>query len=578
VIVGNTSSFGSATSSIYVIKVDKSGNLLWSKIFDNRAAYVSATEDGGCIITGNGDRMLLLKLDADGNTEWVQFYRYFTFNTSSSVIQTSDGGYLFGDISYSYESDDYYSIGILIKTDTRGNVQWTKNFNGDEFFQYSYLFRATGTQDGGFALAFYNLDEVAFGDYNIYLYKFSAAGNFEWGKSFDMPENEQLGDLKVTPDEGYLIAASADFGDGWKLWAIKTNNKGNIQWSKAVGTGGSKSQFGNSIVLTSDKGYLISGTRDSSYGKKSTDIITYPYITKLDSSGNLLWTRVVKVGLGINASNGAHLVNASDSGYVLACTANRAMNGEDFSLIKFSPSGKTCNDFERESTISDYGNAVTGENISEVTGITSGVGKIKTTVVNTILNSTCGDVLPVTLLSFSAVKDKASHNKLSWVTAQEINSNYFTIERSIKGTVYDVIGTVKAAGNSNINSQYNFYDYKPFAGINYYRLEIVDKDGRFVYSEVKSINNASANNAAAEVSAYPNPVKDKLMLMINLNKASLAYAEIVTMDGIVIQKVTVPLTAGANVFPLYLSMLRQGFYILKIQTDEEEKKIKFEKN
>lgn len=93
-------------------------------------------------------------------------------------------------------------------------------------------------------------------------------------------------------------------------------------------------------------------------------------------------------------------------------------------------------------------------------------------------------VVPVTWLSFNAKLE----NKvvlLNWKTATEINSSHFDIERSINGFQFEKIGSVKAAGNSNGISSYDFTDRLPVKGMNYYRLKQVDLDGKFSYSEIR---------------------------------------------------------------------------------------------
>lgn len=92
--------------------------------------------------------------------------------------------------------------------------------------------------------------------------------------------------------------------------------------------------------------------------------------------------------------------------------------------------------------------------------------------------------IPVTWLSFDA-KLVNKVVQLDWKTATESNSSHFEIERSINGYQFENIGRVKAAGNSNSITSYNFTDRLPVKGMNYYRLKQVDLDGVFNYSEIR---------------------------------------------------------------------------------------------
>jgi hypothetical protein len=118
---------------------------------------------------------------------------------------------------------------------------------------------------------------------------------------------------------------------------------------------------------------------------------------------------------------------------------------------------------------------------------------------------TIDDAVPVDLISFTAEKEgKAS--LLTWETANEINNSHFEIEASINGTSFRNIGEVKGTNLAELSS-YAFTDRNPVAGINYYRLKQVDFDGRFDYSDVKTVN-FDAELAERSITVFPNPVVD----------------------------------------------------------------------
>ena len=109
--------------------------------------------------------------------------------------------------------------------------------------------------------------------------------------------------------------------------------------------------------------------------------------------------------------------------------------------------------------------------------------------------------LPVTLASITA----AQENKdvaINWKTANEINTSHFNVERSTDGSSFTEIGAVKAVGSGG--NSYEFMDNKPANGINYYRLQSVDKDGSFAYSKVVSVNVGRKQS----FSIVPNPARD----------------------------------------------------------------------
>ena len=111
-------------------------------------------------------------------------------------------------------------------------------------------------------------------------------------------------------------------------------------------------------------------------------------------------------------------------------------------------------------------------------------------------------VLPIELIDFFALS-KEHEVECSWLTASELNSDYYLIQRSPDGFVWEDLGKVLAAGNSNDLLSYSYIDDRPLSNISYYRLKQVDLDGQFEYSDVKSVNRDSKLSAV-----YPNPTQN----------------------------------------------------------------------
>ena len=125
-----------------VQKTDSDGNIIWEKTFGDQYAYdtaycVALTSDGGYIITGitnsygaEAGGALLVKLDSDGNEDWITTLGGADSDSGYSVQQTPDGGYIIAGDSSSYSSSgDAY----LVKTDADGNEEWHNVFGGDQW-------------------------------------------------------------------------------------------------------------------------------------------------------------------------------------------------------------------------------------------------------------------------------------------------------------------------------------------------------------------------------------------------------------------------------------------------------------
>ena len=111
-------------------------------------------------------------------------------------------------------------------------------------------------------------------------------------------------------------------------------------------------------------------------------------------------------------------------------------------------------------------------------------------------------LLPIELISFEASLAKRGV-LLNWITASELNNDYFQIQHSINGVDWEVIGTVDGAGNSSIELKYEFVHEEGSLEGNYYRMLQVDFDGgKKLYPPI-FINNQGFENAGIFV--FPNP-------------------------------------------------------------------------
>jgi hypothetical protein len=116
-------------------------------------------------------------------------------------------------------------------------------------------------------------------------------------------------------------------------------------------------------------------------------------------------------------------------------------------------------------------------------------------------------VLPVELLELQAEQQEQAV-ALNWTTAWETNNDYFEVERSADGLSFLAIGTVPAAGNRTVPTDYGFLDTDPVPYRNFYRLRQVDSDGKYSLSQMVEIQVLPSD----EIRVGPNPFRGKLQL------------------------------------------------------------------
>ncbi|MBL0018905.1 MAG: T9SS type A sorting domain-containing protein [Bacteroidetes bacterium] len=115
-------------------------------------------------------------------------------------------------------------------------------------------------------------------------------------------------------------------------------------------------------------------------------------------------------------------------------------------------------------------------------------------------------IVPVKWASFSGQQLDESV-KLAWTTTEEVNVREFIVERLAGDGTYTPIGTVDAQGTP---SSYDFIDPNPVSGINQYRIQQVDADNAFSFSDVIEVQ----VNPAYRTRLYPNPMNDGCRLVV----------------------------------------------------------------
>lgn len=160
-------------------------------------------------------------------------------------------------------------------------------------------------------------------------------------------------------------------------------------------------------------------------------------------------------------------------------------------------------------------------------------------------------ILPVVLTHFTAV-EKNNRVLLSWQTASETNSQQFIIEKSNDGRLFNPLATVAASGNASSVRAYSFQDNTmlPSGTHVYYRLQIVDQDGRFTYSDVTIISLSQAQKNSVKV--FPTTITGSQLLQVQIasNAKQTITIRFSGADGRKISETTRVLLAGNNQFTI----------------------------
>jgi len=333
ILTGETDSYGSGGLDAWLIKVDADGNEQWNKTFGGKAKdggrSIQQTSDGGYIIGGYADSYghpvhdaWLIKTDVNGTEQWNKTFGGPSSDGAAFVWQTNDNGYLATGYSDSYGPGGHDAW--LIKTDSNGEEEWNKTYGA---LSWDIGYSVKQVKDGGYILIG-STTSYGSGGQDVWLIKADSNGNEQWNKTFGGLANDWGSSVCQTFDGGYILTGDTrSYGSGgYDIWTIKTDNLGNEQWNNTYGES-SSDDTGYSIQQTTDKGYIITGSK-TSFQTDLTDV----WLIKTDGNGNMQWNMT----LGGDDDYWGYTVDQTKDGtyVVTGFTTSYGSGSLDFWLIK----------------------------------------------------------------------------------------------------------------------------------------------------------------------------------------------------------------------------------------------------
>jgi len=334
IIAGTFSSTSAKMGQVYLVKTNANGVKQWAKTYGgdgNDVGYsVQQTSDGGYIIAGlfsstsaKGNQVYLIKTNANGGKLWAKTYGGDGYDVGYSVRQTSDNGYIIAGTfsSTSAKGNQVY----LIKTNANGGKLWARTYGGDGYDVGNSVQQTA--DDGGYIIAgsFGSTSKAS----QVYLIKTNANGGKLWAKTYGGDGNDYGNSVQQTSNGGYIIAGvDGSSGSSVEALLLKTNANGVKLWANTWG--GSWYDYGNSVQQTLDGGYIIAGSLDTMY--KDYQV----YLIKTNANGKKLWGKAY----GDNGFDyGYSVQQTSDGGYIIAGSYESSEKGYQVYLVKTGPDG-----------------------------------------------------------------------------------------------------------------------------------------------------------------------------------------------------------------------------------------------
>ena len=277
ILAGETHSAGDATansSHFWLVKTNSLGLEQWQTNYGSTTVSESSstpnsdvahavleTSDGGYVLVGSttgpgGTSVRLVGTDSEGIQLWSHTLEDISGGVGYDVAEISDGYIVVG----SANSEDKGSQAFLVQTDIAGHDRWTRYFGGSYNDEVRSLAIA---DDGGYALGGFTWSEGA-GQSDFWLLKADATGEQQWERTFGGVLRDAAHSIVRTSDDGFALAGwSESFRGGDRLWVVKTDSEGRLQWSSSQQSASQSSDEvsagGRAIRQTSDGGFMVAG-------------------------------------------------------------------------------------------------------------------------------------------------------------------------------------------------------------------------------------------------------------------------------------------------------------------------------
>jgi len=310
VVLGETHSFGAGKTDIWLFKVDAEGNTVWTKTYGEEdyefGTWLEVTKDSGFVVVGSTSpfdsewtHIWLLRMDKNGDTLWSKTYGMEEFTAGAEfVTQVSDSGYVIIGERNSWELDS--SCIWFIKTDANGDTLYTHSYGGNEFDNCICAQRAG---DGYIVLGYLKEENES-----PSLMRLDSMGFVRWIQPCTMWRPQYV---QQAHNGGYVVTGCS-YTDpphgGWPdFWITKYDSSGLEEWQTYYGEEDWEEGF--CIEPTNDNGYIITGAEDY-MDERREDL----WLLKVDAEGDTLWTRMF--GEDSVPERGVFVQQTSDGGYI----------------------------------------------------------------------------------------------------------------------------------------------------------------------------------------------------------------------------------------------------------------------
>jgi hypothetical protein len=356
---------------------------------------------------------------------------------------------------------------------------------------------------------------------------------------------------------------------------LRVNNSGGVVLSGNIGVNNQLNMGG--VVNVKNYGIALSAgaaiTNESEINRLITDAGSAGY-AMVSSNFNAAITNTNPANIGVEFVNAPALGNTTINRYCAAFVRNGSSVGLLKRYYHIQPANNTALNatvrfhyFDAELNGVDENTAVLWRSTDNGISWNQLLPDARNTTANYLQKNNvdnfslwtigaANSALPVVLSAYNTTCT-SNGAQLVWSTQLEENSKEFIIEKSGDGLYWIPIGTIQANG---IASDYRFTDAE--AGISYYRLKQVDKNGVYVYSKILKSN---CDIKSITLLLYPNPANEYTNLAFKSPRAFIATIQLYNDKGQMVKLMKTEIRAGINTIRINIIGLARGTYLLKLE-------------
>lgn len=271
VVAGYTMSYGAGREDVYLLKLDAGGDTLWARTYGgsglDEARAVCFTSDGYILVAGQTESfgsglsdVYLLKVDSYGDTVWTRTIGGGDSDWAEDVCEMADGCYgLSGTTGSFNNARDAYAA----KVDPLGNVLWQFNYGDFLDAREDYGTRAYALADTGMIATGWRTDQIHLDPCQAGFLRLDGAGGQQSYRKYSHPYIEYGCSICETADNGFLICGAAKNASTHKndLFLVKRVQGTGWVWDQTVG--GDGSDWGCSVAEIEPGRYIVSGYTES---------------------------------------------------------------------------------------------------------------------------------------------------------------------------------------------------------------------------------------------------------------------------------------------------------------------------